>query len=141
MVIVHVGSCDFLSLDLNDVENNYKNYVELLTAVSDKCPSAQLLICSVLPRNGKAQRQINEQIDNFNTKLALLACDEDNITFLDNNVHFTDETGVIESLYKKKDRSGVHINDDGKMRLEASLQDALKETIFKCKLEAEFVKV
>ena len=37
--------------------------------------------------------------------------------------------------------TGVHINEDGKGRLSASMQDVVKEVVFKHKLEVEWVKV
>ena len=125
---VHVGSCDFPARDLAEVEQNYTNYVELLTTVTTHCPHAKLIISSVLPRHGKMAATINEQIADLNTRLARLA-EEDNIVFIDNDIHFKDHAGVIGQLYKAKDRSGVHINDAGKMRLGSSILDALKSTL------------
>ena len=123
------------------MEANYTNYVELLASVSHDCPAAHLFISSVLPRVGKGQTQINEQITEFNKRLATLATMEENVTFIDNDIHLKDSNGAIESLYKKRDITGVHINEDGKGRLSASMQDAVKEVVFKHKLEVEWVKV
>lgn len=138
-VIIHVGSCDFPVRDIRELDDNYRNYVELLTSVTDSCPEAQLVIASILPRSGKGQSQVNEQIRDFNSKLAKLSENEDKIMFVDTVLHFEDEKGVIDSLYKRKDKSGIHVNTDGRKRLEASLQEAVKETVFKRKLEAECI--
>ena len=137
-VILHVGSCDFPVTDADGIDMNYKNYVELLNNVSHECKNAQLVISSVLPRSGKGHSAINEQIRDFNIKLASLSNDEENVMFVDNYVHFTDESGAIEGLYKTRERAGLHLNTDGKQRLVCSFHDALKEAVYKRRYETEW---
>lgn len=137
-VVIHVGTSDFPARDIGEVEDNYTQYVELLTTISSQCPKAQLVISSVLPRAGKGKEQINQQIRDFNKKLASLSEDEPNVMFVDNYIHFEHENGINEQLYKKKDKSGVHVNGVGVARLDASLQEALKEALFKSKYESEW---
>lgn len=136
-VIIHVGTCDFPVNDVTEMEDMHTKYKELVETVSNSCPNAQLLVSSVLPRCGKAN--LNEQINNFNKSLAQLAHEYDKVMFVDNQVHFCDHDGeVIEKLYKAKDKTGVHINEQGKLRLSASFQEALKEALYKIKFEMEF---
>lgn len=139
-VIIHVGTCDFPFHDICEMDDSMNKYVELLSNVSTSCPNAQLIVSGLLPRMGKSKQPVNEQIIDFNKKLSKLAYTEQNVTFLDNTVHFKDHRGVIEGLYLQKDRTGIHINGDGKERLSASFQAALKEAMFKNRYEMEWAR-
>ena len=137
-VIIHVGSCDFPVQSERKMNENYANYVELLDHVSTKCPQAHVLISSILPRGGDNRESVNGQIHKFNSQLSQLSCREDMIEFVDNDVHFFNDSEVIKELFKGRDATGIHINDVGRARLEASFLQSVKEICFKRKLENEW---
>ena len=60
-----------------------------------------------------------------------------NCFFIDNARHFIDVSGKVDkNMYIQNDKSGVHINKEGKIRLVDSLQCAFKEVCFKIKLQS-----
>lgn len=136
IVITHIGSCDFPIRDISQMEDNVNQYVELLGDISNRCPHAQIAVCSVPPRVGNAT--VNEQIGDFNKLLRKLTENEDDhekLFFIDNDVAFVDEAGVVRrKLYEQRDKSGVHINKEGKTQLINSIQFSLREVCFKIKL-------
>ena len=136
IVVTHVGSCDFPIVDFKQMDENCKQYVELLNNISDKCPNAQIGVCSVLPRVGNAI--VNEQVSDFNKRLKALTEHENGelLMYIDNDVHFADESGIAKrKMYEDKDKSGIHINKEGKNRLASSLQGVFKEVCFGIKLQ------
>ena len=134
-VIVHTGSCDFPINHPNEFEDMYTQYVELLNNITSNCPKAHILVSST--RAGTGKTNINDQIREFNKRLATLAVDEENVSFIDNDVHFTSDHGVNNTLYRATERAGLHINTEGKARLSASMCDALKEMYIKTKVEQQ----
>ena len=138
IVVVHVGSCNFPANDFTDIDRHYTHYVELLNTITNNCPKANIVVSSVLPRNGHQNTNINDQIKTFNRKLAELAWTEEKIQFSDNFGHFEGENDEVDrNLFKTSDRSGVHLNVDGQGRLATALVHCVKEAFFKRKLEAE----
>ena len=51
---------------------------------------------------------------------------------------FVNDSEVIKELFKSRDATGIHINDVGRARFEASLLQFVKEICFKRKLENEW---
>ena len=139
-VVVHVGTCDFPANDLRTEDENYLHYVELLNSITTTVPKAKILLSSVLPRAGHGNTNINKQIEDFNKKLSKLASEEDNVYFQDNDSFFVDNQGhVIKDLYRQSEKSGVHINIDGQMKLGMMLSCTLKEMHFRNRLEDEYL--
>ena len=126
VVVIHVGSCDFPVRNTREMEENYTNYVELLNSISNACPQANILLSSVLPRSGEGKNRVNSQIRSFNQRLNELSQSEQQIDYIENVMHFTDESGVISALFSSRDVTGIHLNEDGKMRLASNIHDALK---------------
>ena len=135
-VVVHVGSCDFPAKDEKEMGTHYDNYVELLNKVVTAVPHANIVISSVLPRAGTGKDEMNSQIQTFNSKIEDLAVHAQGINalFCDNSVHFQSEEGVLTSLYRDVETSGLHINTEGKDMLAASIVVSLKEMFFSEKL-------
>ena len=63
---------------------------------------------------------------------------EPNITFVDSLSCFADDDQVQSSLYRKKDGQKIHLNASGNTRLAEMLQKALRETVYRSKLENEW---
>ena len=134
--VLHVGSTDFPVASEKDFETHYMEYVENLTELSTRCPKAEILISSVLPRNESLTTKSNRQIRLFNDKLKTLAEGEACITFVDNWSYLADGDQVQSSFYRKNDR--IHLNTSGKARLAEMLLRALRETVYRNKLENEW---
>ena len=135
IVITHVGSCDFPIRDLTQMDENYNHYVELLGDITNKCPNAQIAVCSVPLRMGNSIA--NEHIKDFNKRMKILTENEsDHLFFVDNEAKFLNAaTGEVnKKLYEARDKSGIHVNKEGKKQLVSSIQCALKEICFKIKL-------
>ena len=113
VVVIHVGSCDFPVRNTREMEENYTNYVELLNSISNACPQANILLSSVLPRSGEGKNRVNSQIRSFNQRLNELSQAEQQIDYIENDMHFTDESGVISALFSSRDVTGIHLNEDG----------------------------
>ena len=137
-IVIHVGSCDFPIRTDREMEENYTNFVELLNSISSSCPQANILLSSILPRSGEGKVRVNKQIQTFNQRLIDLCQAEQQIDYINNDVHFANESGVISALFASKDVTGIHLNNDGKLRLASSIQDALKEICFKRKMQNEW---
>ena len=137
-VILHVGSTDFPVTCEKDFETCYMQYVENLSELATRCPKAEILISSVLPRNENLATKTNKQIQLFNDKLRTLADEEPYITFVDNWSCLADGVHAQSSFYRKNDANRIHLNNSGKARLAETLQGALKETVFRNKLENEW---
>ena len=137
-VVIHVGACDFPAKDDNVVDTHYREYVELMNGVVTAVPHANILVSSVLPRAGagKEKEKMNMQIEAFNAMVENLAFNSmiENVNFCDNSVHFKSEQGVIPALYGDVETFGLHINNEGKKRLAASIVDKMKEIYFSQKL-------
>ena len=138
VVVIHVGSCDFPVRNTREMEENYTNYVELLNSISNACPQANILLSSVLPCSGEGKNRVNSQFRSFNQRLNELSQAEQQINYIENDMHFTDESGVISALFSSKDVTGIHLNEDGKMRLASNIQDALKGICYKRKIQTEW---
>ena len=137
-VILHAGSTDFPVSSEHDFETKYMEYVENLSEISARCSRAEILISSILPRNESLNTKINRQIKLFNDKMKNLTDQEPNITFVDSWSCFADDDQVQSSLYRKKDGQKIHLNTSGKTRLAEMLQKALRETVYRSKLENEW---
>ena len=138
VVVIHVGSCAFPVRNTRVMAENYTNYVELFNSISNACPQAKILLSSVSPRSGEGKNRVNSQIRSFNQRLNELSQAEQQIDYIQNDMHFTDESGVISALFSSRDVTGIHLNEDGKMRLASNIQDALKGICYKWKIQTEW---
>ena len=143
VVVVNVGTCEFPVQSDNDVDILYTEYVELLHGITNACPHANIIMSSLLPRSGERKEKVNSQIQHFNEKIADLSImtglslQKTSLHFCDNDIHFRNEAGVINSLYRDTENLGLHINQEGKKRLESSITDCIKEMYFSQKLAEE----
>ena len=137
-VILHAGSTDFPVSSEHDFETKYMECVENLSEISARCSRAEILISSILLRNENLSTKTNRQIKLFNDKIKNLTDQEPNITFVDSWSCFADDDQVQSSLYRKKDGQKIHLNTSGKTRLAEMLQKALRETVYRSKLENEW---
>ena len=135
-MVLHVGSTDFAVASEKDFETHYMEYVENMTDLLTRYPKAEILISSVLPRNESLSTKSNRQIRLFNNKLITLAEGEAYITFVDNWSYLADGDQVQSSFHRKNDR--IHLNTCGKARLAEMLLRALRETVYRNKLENEW---
>ena len=135
-LLIGSSNCRNLVIPEKDFETHYMEYVENLTELSTRCPKAEILISSVLPRNESLTTKSNRQIRLFNDKLKTLAEGEACITFVDNWSYLADGDQVQSSFYRKNDR--IHLNTSGKARLAEMLLRALRETVYRNKLENEW---
>ena len=57
--------------------------------------------------------KVNKRIQIFNQRLIDLCQTEQQIDYIDNDVHFINESGVISALFASKYVTGIHLNNDG----------------------------
>ena len=95
------------------MEENYTNFVELPNSISSSCPQANILLSSILTCSVEGKVKVNKRIQIFNQRLIDLCQTEQQIDYIDNDVHFINESGVISALFASKYVTGIHLNNDG----------------------------
>ena len=137
-VIVHVGSCDFSVEDNKDIQNMYMRYTELVANVLEQCPNARVYVSGIPPRKGTLRDKVNRDIRRMNLKLERLAEEEENISFINNNVYLTDDSVTIDELYIDRDDDIIHINNEGKTRMASFMFDAIKNDHYRERLSSDW---
>ena len=121
-VLLHVGGYDFPVVGM---EQNLADYKKLIKLASESCPSAKVILSSVLPRLGKDSSLVNQQVSHFNNILSTFSGNE-GMVFQDNDLHFEDSRGVMAVLYDKEDPEGMLLNEEGRQKLEINFLAVLK---------------
>ena len=141
-VLIHIGTCDFDSRELNHPEFIYAEFVETINNVSSTYPEADIILSSVLPRAPRAgyeNKRINEEVLTLNQLICQLAQMEQRVMgHINNDNGFVTEDGVISELYRHTDRTGVHLNEKGTHILSDKFKESLIEAFYKNKLQHEF---
>ena len=135
-ILINVGSCDFPIRTDREMEDNYANFVDLLNSINSSCPQANILLYRILPRSGEGKVKVNKQT--FNQRFIELCQAEQQIEYINNDGHFTDESGVISALFASNDVTGIHVHNDGQLSLASNIQDALKGICFKGNMQNEW---
>ena len=140
-VLIHIGTCNFDSRELNHPEFIYAEFVETINNVSSTYPEADMILASVLPRAPRAgyeNKIINEEVSTLNQLICQLARMKQRVKFINNDNGFVTEDGVISELYRHTDRTGVHLNEKGIHILSDKIKESLIEAFYKSKLQHEF---
>ena len=140
-VILHVGTCDFDPAQTNKVDTIYTEYVECIHNIQLKYPGADIIISGVLPRAprvGRKYEKLNNEILDLNRKLSLLEKEVSNILYVDHDSAFVEKGMVRQSLYRQRDKTGVHINERGSQALSEKLINAIVEQYYKRKLALDY---
>ena len=142
VVLLHVGTCDFDVCVDNDVDMLYSEYVETVAVITEKIPGVNIVISSVPPRAPRPQRpqqaRLNHEIAALNDRLRTLAVSEMHISFIDNDDGLLANGVPDDLLYRKSDKSGVHLNTLGANILADKFSEELREVYYKMKLENEY---
>ena len=135
--VINVGACEFPVNSDTELDMIYTKYVEQLHGIVSTYPYANIIMSSVLPRSGEGKEDINSQIRIFNERLLTLSSQELCLHYCDNDVHFNTEEGVNSTLYRDTETVGIHLNQEGKKRLESSITACIKEMYFALKWMGE----
>ena len=141
VAVLHVGTEHFPTKSKHEFDTICADYENLVHKVMDECPKSSIVLSSVLPRAGDDAYKvaINSCISEFNGKLDTLSkANERNksrLHFVDNAIHYKDETGsIIRGMYIDPDGEGKQINDEGHNRLTSGIIDAIKSVFYQDKL-------
>ena len=141
VVLIHVGTCNWGSGDTK-IDDVYRNFVEVLSSICTSFPHAELAISSVPPRvKGIGMipaDTVNRDIREYNQMLSDLACNEENIFFIDNDLDLTANGKPRLELYKDRDARGVHLSQAGCMVLANNICSGLKDAYYKAALRNEW---
>ena len=120
----------------------YSEYVETVTSIIGKLPDVNIVISSVPPRAPRPHRRqqvrLNAEISNLNDRLRTLAATEPHIAFIDNDDGLLANGIADDQLYRKNDKSGVHLNKLGANILADKISEGLREAYYRMKLEDEY---
>lgn len=104
------------NLDKNTDEEIIEGINELVKAVRQRQPEAQIYVCGILPR---AWAETRVALLNRALQIRLHA---DEATFIDMSSEVTDKNGkIIDSLF----RDGLHPNEEGYKRMAKMLKEAV----------------
>ena len=141
VAVLHVGAQNLPTKTQHEFENMFQIYQNFVGEITKECPTASIVVSSVLPRAGDDpyKEAINTCIDQFNTRLGKLCVkSEENksrLHYLDNGVHFMDEDDKVnKNMYVDPDGEGMQINADGQNRLKSGIIDAIKAVFYQDKL-------
>ena len=81
---------------------------------------------------------VNRDIRDYNQMLSDLACNEENIFFIDNDLDLTVNGKPRLELYKDRDARGVHLSQAGCMVLANNICSGLKDAYYKAALRNEW---
>ena len=145
-VLFQLGTCNWSTKNTDNIETNdsvYRSYVEALNSASSKYPYAELLVSSVPQRLPQGiddihNNTINAEIAALNNSLRMLADEEDNVIFIDNDIDLT-KNGVPDvSLYADTDKTGVHLNSGGLALVSSNLSKGLSNLFFNSTDDAQW---
>ena len=128
LMAVNTGVVDFKDDGGNDVADIHQQYMKMLGTLKQHCPKADIVVSSIIPRGGEKFKQVNEEIEKFNTLLEDSCNEIPAYHFCDNKRFILDEQGKIRSgLYE----NSLHLNSVGKRELGKSIVSVLKHAYFK----------
>ena len=132
VIVTNFGSVDFSDQGGNDLISLQTKYDRSLRRIRKSCPNAEIIISSILPRNGDTFSDVNEDISNFNTFLRDLCTPGSGLYFCNNYGFILDAFHQVRSgLYKDT----IHLNPEGQRFLSAHLFRAVKFVYFKSLLD------
>ena len=143
VIVSNVGTCDFNYEQETDIVALLGEYIEFIEEVQYQCPSATLIVSSVLPRSGKgapdekACEELNERILSFNNLLNKHCDKTKNVYFVDNYL-FT-----MDSAWKPRQGlywDDVHLNKAGKEKLSDSLFSVIASVYFRARICKELLE-
>ena len=133
IVILNYGSVDFL-IGKNDLTALQNKFERSLNRVRKAVPNAELILSSILPRNGEEFVQTNEDISEFNTFQREL-CQPGKGMYYCNNYNF-----VLDAFFQLRSglyKDDIHLNREGQSFLSESLFRTAKFVYFKNLLDRE----
>lgn len=128
-VVVHLGTNDMKSQNKQTVVENARSAFQ---HIHKKWPEAEVAFSSILPRlGGKAPITKFNNDAKFINNLILKLCEQNGkLHYIDNDDVFVKDGNVIKSLFDSKDPSGVHVSDEGAVKLYENWSAFLLDGVF-----------
>ena len=138
VVVIHVGSCVFQWETPERWKRTIQTMLNCLT--QSGMPALKRISCYQVFCHavGRARTEWTVRFEVSTNIIDQLSQAEQQIDYIENDMHFTDETDVISALFSSRDVTGIHLNEDGIMRLASNIQDALKGICYKRKIQTEW---
>ena len=139
LLVMNVGSVNFVEKGKNDIEQIYEEYTDMLEKVTHRCPNADVIVSSIIPRRGdEGHDGVNKDIKEVNDRLFETCKDVANLHFCNNAEVVLDEFNQIKNdLYKDV----IHLNPSGRKDLARSIFKKVKEVYFERKMCLACAKV
>ena len=131
--MLHVGTCNFEEGERTDVEELKGEFIKLIDALREKCPTAAIVISSVLPRSSKNSvneryKTVNLNILRLNVALIELCSQLEDVRFCSNYAFAANEDYTPrDDLFDDE----VHLTAIGRQMLSDNIFECIKSLYFK----------
>lgn len=115
-VLIHLGTNDIKHCKKNVV---VKSALYALDCVHEKWPTAEIWSSIIIPRMGKSipVKYFNSDAKFINNAILMLCISTKCFRYIDNDQRFNERGNIARSLYDTSDPPGIHVNDDGAVKL------------------------